>query len=279
MNENPAASDWAAARGERWRAQLSGMEPTLMPIDEPLIAALKLDVPCRIAEVGCGGGGTTIEILKRAPAGSTVHGFDISPGLIELARGRTPVGERAVAFEVADMATAAPKEPYDRLVSRLGVMFFDDPPAAFANLARWLAPRGRLAFAVWARQSENPWLTTVRDVVARIVEMPRPDPSAPGPFRYADPDTLLGLLNRAGFADLEVRPWRGTLTIGGGLPPEKAAEFALSSFSSFGEVLAKAGDEAAAEAQRALTARFFDYQKDGVVRLDACVHLFTGVRP
>ena len=45
MNENPAASDWAAARGEKWRAQLAGMEAMLTPVDEPLIRALRLDAP------------------------------------------------------------------------------------------------------------------------------------------------------------------------------------------------------------------------------------------
>ncbi len=51
-----------------------------------------------------------MEILRRAPAGSVVHGFDISPGLIDLARRRPRPDARAIAFEVADMATAAPEE-------------------------------------------------------------------------------------------------------------------------------------------------------------------------
>jgi SAM-dependent methyltransferase len=139
-------SDWSAARGDQWRTQLSGMEPMLAPIDEPLIRALELDAPCTIADIGCGGGGTALEILRRAPAGSVVHGFDLSPPLIELARGRAP-HEPAIAFDVADMATAEPGRPYDRLVSRFGVMFFGDPLAAFANLVRWLEPGGRFAFA------------------------------------------------------------------------------------------------------------------------------------
>ena len=136
MNENPVASDWSAARGEKWRAQLAGMEAMLTPVNEPLIRALHLDASCRIADIGCGGGGTTLEILRRAPAGGVVHGFDISPALIEFARARKPSDERGIAFEIADMATpTAPEKPYDRLVSRFGIMFFDDPPAAFANLA------------------------------------------------------------------------------------------------------------------------------------------------
>ncbi len=163
MNENPGATDWRAARGEKWRAQCAGMEAMLTPLDEPLIRALNLDAPCRIADVGCGGGGTTLEILRRAPAGSVVHGFDLSPALIELARSRKRSDEPAIAFEIADMATAAaPADAYDRLVSRFGIMFFDDPPTAFANLVRWLAPGGRFAFAVWGPPAENPWITSTR---------------------------------------------------------------------------------------------------------------------
>lgn len=279
MNQNLAASDWLAARGEKWRTQLPGMESMLMPIDEPLIRALQLEAPSRIAEIGCGGGGTAMEILRRAPAGSVVHGFDISSSLIELARARPRPGEPAIGFEVADMATATSERPYDRLVSRFGVMFFDDPHAAFANLARWLEPGGRFAFAVWGRPSDNPWMTSVREVVARVIEMPQMDPDAPGPFRYADSDKLLALLDRAGFTKLHVRDWRGSLPIGGELPPAEAANFALSSFSSFGELLARAGDNALDEARRSLTTCFSHFQKnDGAVRMDACVRIVTGAR-
>jgi SAM-dependent methyltransferase len=279
MNENPEASDWVAARGEKWRAQLSGMEAMLAPLDPVLIEALRLDAPCRIAEIGCGGGGTAREILRRAPAGSVVHGFDISPPLIELARKHTISGPPALAFEIADMAAAPPPaELYDRLASRFGVMFFDDPPAAFANLFRWLAPGGRCAFAVWSRMAENPWMATVRDVVAATIDLPPADPLRPGPFRYADAAKLLHLLQGAGFADLEVRDWRGLLPIGGELPPAGAAQFALSAFASFAELLAQAGREAFNTAHRALTERFSQHQQDGVVRMDACVHILTGRR-
>ncbi len=73
MKENPTASDWVATRGEKWRAQAAGMEATIQSVDEPLIRALHLDVACRIADIGCGGGRTTLEILRHAPMGSLVH--------------------------------------------------------------------------------------------------------------------------------------------------------------------------------------------------------------
>ena len=282
MNQNPTATDWTGARGEKWRAQSAGMEATLTPIDEPLIRALNLDAPCSIADIGCGGGRTTLEILRRAPAGSVVHGFDISPFLVDLARSRKPSDEPAIAFEIADMATATPPQGpppqglYDRLVSRLGIMFFDDPPAAFANLARWLAPGGRFAFAVWGPPAENPWMTSVRQVVAEIIDLPPFDPQAPGPFRYGEAGTLLTLLDRAGFGDLDVSDWREALPIGGGLPAAEAADFALASISSFGELLAEAGNDALSDAHQLLTARFFRHQQDGAVQMDACVHIVTG---
>jgi len=253
------------------------MEATLAPIDEPLISALHLDRPCTIADVGCGGGGTSLEIRRRAPAGSVVHGYDISPALIEVARSRIQSADDTISFEIANVATApAPSRPYDRLVSRFAIMFYDDPPAAFANLANWLAPGGRFAFAVWDRPGNNLWFSTVRDVVADIIDMPPLDPDAPGPFRYGVADTLLGLLDRAGFGDLEVRDWRGELAVGGGLPAAEAAPFSLASFSSFAELLAKAGEEAVDRARQALTTRFSKFERNGIVRLDASVHFFTG---
>jgi SAM-dependent methyltransferase len=276
MNPNPTASDWAAERGEKWRANLSGMESMLAAVDEPLIRALQLDAPTRIADVACGGGGTTIEIRRRAPPGSVVHGFDVSPSLIEVARGRIGADDRAIAFHVADIATTTPARPYDRLVSRFGVMFFAEPQAAFSNLARWLAPGGRFAFAVWGPPSENVWLTSVRDVVARVVDVPPIASDAPGAFRYAEIDTLLDLLARAGFRGIDVTDWRGSLPIAGGRPPAEAAQFALASFGPFGELLAKAGQAALDEAQRLLTARFSQDFDQGSVRMDACVRIVTG---
>jgi SAM-dependent methyltransferase len=279
MNENNTAADWAAARGEKWRTHFAGMEAMLAPVNEPLIRALHLDAISRIADIGCGGGGTTIEILHRAPVGSVVHGFDISPALIELARAHLGPDERAAAFEIADIATAAgPGVPYDRLVSRFGVMFFDNPPAAFANLVQWLAPGGRVAFAVWDRPSENPWMTSVREAAAEIIELPPLDPEAPGPFRYGEAGKLRALLDRAGLGELDVGTWRGALPIGGGLRATEAADFALASFSSFGEMLAAAGGEALNRARQSLAERFSRNQRDGVVRMDTSVHIFTGVR-
>lgn len=278
MNETPSSRDWAAARGEKWRDQVHEFEAMLAPVDEPLIEALQLDQPLRIAEIGSGGGGTTLKIFSAAPAGSVVHGYDISPALVEFARRRSPQSD-AVAFEVADMSNApSPARPYDRLVSRFGIMFFDDQLAGFANLVHWLKPGGRFAFAVWGRPEENPWMTTIGQTVAEVIALPAPDPDAPGPFRYGDPGKLLALLDRAGFGNIHVQQWRHPLAMGGGMPAAEAAAFGLAAFGSFAELLAEAGAGALERATQSLTDVFSAHQAEGVVRMDACVNIVTGTR-
>lgn len=120
-------------------------------------------------------------------------------------------------------------------------------------------------------------MTTVRDVVAELVAVPLPDPEAPGPFRYGQADKLLALLRQAGFGEVEVSEWRGELAIGGGLAAAEAADFALAAFS-IAEHVAKADDVVRGNARRALTERFSHHLRNGVVRMDACVHLVTGTR-
>lgn len=269
--------DWAAARSDKWRRQLAGLEAMLSPIDEPLIEALALTEPVRIADVGCGGGATTLEVARRAPAGSIAHGLDLSPALIEVARRRSGTHQTSVAFHVADMGTLTPPEPpYDRLISRLGVMFFNDPPAAFANLRRWLVPGGRFAFAVWGPVEDNVWMTATRAAVADAIELAPLETTAPGPFRYGDVAPLVTLLEESGFDEVTVTDWRQSLPIGERLCAADAAQFALASFSSFAELLASAGGQAAQKVHRALTEWFATYERKGTVLAPARVHIVSG---
>jgi SAM-dependent methyltransferase len=259
------------------------MEAMLAPIDAPLLAALQfdtlhLDVPLRMVDVACGGGGTTLELARVAPAGSHAVGVDISPGLIETARGRVSRETGSLSFVMADVAKAPPPGgPFDRLVSRFGVMFFAEPVAAFENLATWLVPGGRFAFAVWGPIAENPLVSTLRAAVSEHLELPPPMPDAPGPFRYGQVDVLLGLLERAGFGGLEVSTWRGALAVGGGLAAPEATEFALAALS-IAEVVKQADEATQRRIRETLTMRFSQHLNGGVVQLGASVHIVTGTR-
>ncbi|MBX9730796.1 MAG: class I SAM-dependent methyltransferase, partial [Sphingomonas sp.] len=174
--ENPSMNDWAGARGEKWLAQLGQMEAMLAPADQPLIARLELTGARRIADLACGGGGTTLAVAKAADPDAAIFGYDISPALVGYAQhraagqgagqpGTTPV------FAVADSATLQIEDRFDRIISRFGTMFFPDPASAFANIAQLLAPGGRFALAVWGPLADNYWMGIIRETVGELVDL------------------------------------------------------------------------------------------------------------
>lgn len=288
MSQTLAPTDWAGARGKKWCDDLAFMEPMLAFIDAPLIEALHLDGlhhdgPLRIADIGCGGGRTSLEILQRAPAGSSIHGFDISPDLIEVARRglreKASGQEDDIVFHLSDVETAPPpSKPYDRLVSRFGIMFFENPSRAFTNLATWLAPGGCFAFAVWGPRGSNPWITGFSDAAAGLIDMPPPDPQAPGPLRYGGGKKLLTLLDEAGLHDLNISDWRGVLSLGGGLPVEETVDFTLNSILAQ-ELLANVPETTREKVRQRLEAHYAPYMRDGGVWMEGHIHIVTGMRP
>ncbi|MEP9357888.1 class I SAM-dependent methyltransferase [Sphingomonas sp. KR3-1] len=265
-----SGSDWANRRGALWRDKLDGMEALLAPIDAPFVEALALDAPCRIGEIACGGGGTTRAIAAAAPAGSEITGFDISADLVAAATARA--GDVA-RFVVADVSSYRPERPFDRLASRFGVMFFEDPAAAFANLRHWLVPGGRLAFAVWGPAAEVGFMAQIRATVASVMEVAPADPDAPGPCRYADPARLIALLGAAGFADAASRTVHCALPVPGETPAAAAA-FLLAS-SSMAAPLADAPAELRDKAFARLTEVCASHVEDGRVLMPARVEIVT----
>ncbi|MEM1180990.1 MAG: class I SAM-dependent methyltransferase, partial [Acidobacteriota bacterium] len=233
----------------------------------------------RVADLACGGGGTTRALCRHLPPGSSVDGFDLSPTLLAAARAASvdlPTDHISPSFHRLDLATASPPVgPYDRLTSRFGLMFFDDPPAAFRNLRRWLAPGGRFAVAVWSLPAENPWANCLREAASRFIDFPERELSDPGPFRYAKVEGFRDLLEAAGFTEVSVSTWRSTIPYGGGLPAPEASRFALRAFS-LGQALVDAGPHAAEEVERNLTATLREHERGGRVELGASVHIVTG---
>lgn len=269
-------SDWANERGDRWRDHLDDLEAELEPLNAPLIEALDLSEPLEIADLGCGGGGASRGIFDAAVEGSTVTGFDISPALIEAATARNHDAGPGLHFQVADLQKAdAPGSGFDRLMSRFGVMFFPDPEAAFRNLARWLKPDGKFAFAVWGPPQENLWLYQLKRVVADYVDVPAAEPNAPGPFRYADPTPFTALLDEVGFSDITVTNWRSSIPVGGELRAKDAARFAVSAFS-IGSLLHQLDTLTKEAAIEKLSSFFAEYEVDGVVRMPAAAHIIAG---
>ena len=149
LSTGMTTADWAGARAQAWASMADRLEAQIEPVSDLLFAAAQPVAGERVLDVGCGRGSTTqLAAGAVGPAGEVV-GLDVAANLIEEAERLAP-DDAAIRWMVADAQRAElPPEHFDLVLSRFGVMFFDDPTAAFANLAGATAPGGRLCVAVW----------------------------------------------------------------------------------------------------------------------------------
>lgn len=171
----------------------------------------------RVLDTGCGCGTTTLELARRVGPDGWVMGLDISAPMLALAKDSAKEAAiENVRFECADAQTYVfADETLDLVFSRFGVMFFDDPRAAFANLLGALRRGGRLAFVCWRRLADNQWASVLGDAVSQHVDVEPPKPGMPGPFAFADGDWLKSLVESAGFDRVAVEAFDEATTVGG----------------------------------------------------------------
>lgn len=210
MSEAPNAQQvtyWNETAGPTWAGLQANLDRQLAPLGRAAMAALKPKTGERILDIGCGAGETSLQLAEAVGPGGAVTGADISRPMLEVARARS-AGIAGLTFVEADAQTY-PFEAgaFDAMFSRFGVMFFADPPAAFANIRKALKPGGRLAFVCWRRPDENPIMTLpMMAALAHVPPPAPPEPGAPGPFAFADPDRVRDVLGGGGFTDIAVRP-------------------------------------------------------------------------
>ncbi len=229
-----------------------------------------------VLDVGCGSGATT---LAAAATAERAVGVDLSQPLVELARRRARDAAIANAeFVVADAQThdfAAGM--FDVLISRFGLMFFDDPVQAFTNVRRSLEHDARAAFVCWQGLHANEWLMVVADAVSRHAELPEFGGQARGPgmFALSDPDEVTTLLSASGFKDVECDSYATSIVVGGGGGLDDAVDFLFGAGLPRG-LLALVNPSEREDVLRTVRAELAGHYEDGVgVRLGAAVWMVT----
>jgi SAM-dependent methyltransferase len=220
---------WNEVAGPRWVRFQERLDRELAQLGRLAMERAGLAAGEAVLDVGCGCGGTALELGERVGPGGRVLGVDLSAPMLARARARASAASAAnVAFLQGDAQTARFEAgAHDLVFSRFGVMFFGEPAAAFANLRRALRPGGRVSFVCWQRLPDNPWMLVPLGALARHLPLPPPPPpGAPGPFAFADAERVRGILAAAGFADVACDDVREPLSLGGG-DLDDAVEFAL----------------------------------------------------
>lgn len=274
---NEAMRDyWNADAGRTWAALQARLDLSLSPVTAALLSLAAPKDGESVLDIGCGSGETTLAL---AAATGEAHGVDISRPLLEVARARGDALESPAIFSEADAATLPGDGSHDLIISRFGVMFFDDPTAAFANIRGHAAAGARLHFACWRTPKENGWTLAPMQALAPLMPPASPqDPHTPGPFALADPDRLAAILADAGWQDIDLQRFDFDMLLGEANEAETALEAAVDFSLQVGpaaKLLREGGEAMRGAAAAALMDAYAPHVADGRVALPGSVWLVS----
>lgn len=268
--------EWDGRTGECWAAEWRRTDRSFGGLTERLLQRSREFTFDSVLDIGCGAGELSLALARGRPR-TEVVGVDISPQLVAAARERA-ANLANVSFELGNAAEWSPKGDFrpEQLVSRHGVMFFDDPTAAFAHLAGIAAPDAGLLFSCFRGPAENEIFTGI----GKLLPPPEtpPDPNAPGPMAFADPERVRTILSDAGWTSIAFEPFDFAMVAGVG---EDAVGDAMDYFQVIGPAAAALADmqpeerdEVLAEVRAYLETKEFD----GIVALGAAAWIVTARR-
>jgi len=194
----------SAAAG--WARRADWFSRTTLPISHWMVDAVRLQPGHRVLELAAGAGETGLLAAELILPGGRLISSDQSAAMLELGRSQAArLGISNVEFKVLDAEWIdLPLASVDAVLCRFGYMLMADPAAALRETRRVLVPGGRLALTVWDKAECNPWsLISKTALEAHGLREPGP-PGTPGPFVLGDADRVGGLLEDAGFTEIEL---------------------------------------------------------------------------
>jgi SAM-dependent methyltransferase len=266
MQNDEQTKLWNGPAGKSWIEAQALLDGLFEPFEQMLAEALASDSAERVLDVGCGTGSTTLAAARRLGARGGAVGIDLSEPMIEVARSRAARVNSIATFICAD-AQSHVFEPgvFDAIISRFGVMFFDDPVRAFANLRRAAQPSARLDCIVWRSAAENPFMTTAERAAApMLANLPPRQPGAPGQFAFADPQRVHTILAQSGWDGVDL----GAIDIPCVFPALELDRYSTR-MGPVGLVLQQTEEPVRSKAAAAVRAAFAPYVHGDEVRFDA----------
>lgn len=274
MSNDDQAEFWSGKAGQTWVAHQHAMDAALAPVLKALFEAADLQHGDHVLDIGTGAGASALGAAQRVGRQGRVLAADISPTLLAFAKTRLADFPQAEALE-ADVATAPLPGPFDAMISRFGVMFFDDTPAAFRNIASALKPGARLTMAAWADAQQNPYFMAPAAAARSVFgELPKTDRRKRGPFSFEDPDRVRSDLADAGLQDIAIDTQTVRLTPEGSLSDLADLCMVIGPAASAIDKL-NATDAQKRALHSALTQQMAVFETDKGIEIPALIHIIT----
>lgn len=274
--ENLAGEEWRGRVGGSWAAEWVRTDRSFSGLTGKLVEAIDAAVPHAngaarpaILDIGCGAGETALQLARSRPD-VDVTGLDLSDELVAVAHGRA-AGQANLSFVAGDAGHWRARARFDAALSRHGVMFFDDPVAAFTHLRSLMAPGAPLAFTCFAARTANPWASEIADLVGAP---PPVDPCAPGPFAFADAGHVGDILRSSGWKDATVERVDYRYIAGGGADPVADAFDFFMRIGPAARLIATLAPSLRQALRPRLTAWLDAHVADGEVGFPACAWLW-----
>jgi SAM-dependent methyltransferase len=196
---------WSDIKGDLWVTLQPRIDTMLATFGDKALDTLNPQSGERILEIGCGTGTTTLALGGRVGTSGEILAADLSRPMLNKAIERANVSaEHPITFVEADAQVHSfPTATFDAVYSRFGVMFFDDPIAAFRNIGKAVRPGGRMAYVCWADRKANPWIRIPAGAAKTCLDLPAPPPDdAPGQFSMENEGRVQQILHDAGWSDI-----------------------------------------------------------------------------
>jgi SAM-dependent methyltransferase len=267
---------WNGLAGRAWVEAQELLDRMFKPFEDLLVGAVSAGSGGRVLDVGCGTGSTTLAVARLLGAEGRCIGIDISDPMIAAARARAERQSTPASFIRANAQIHA-FEPasFDMIISRFGVMFFDDSVRAFANLRRAARDDAELRFVAWRSAAENPFMTTAERAAAPLLpNLPTRRPDAPGQFAFADRRRVYPILDESGWTEIDIRPIDVACTL-----PEKVLVRYLTLLGPVGLILQEADDRTRTQVIETVRAAFDPYVHGAEVRFTAACWMVSARAP
>jgi ubiquinone/menaquinone biosynthesis C-methylase UbiE len=196
---------WNEGIGKKWVEEDDSMNERLSILTKELFLRSNINRDDKILDIGCGGGQTAFEASEMVGENGYVIGADISKILLDLAKSKY-ANSKNLEFKYCDVQNYEFREnSFNKVISRFGVMFFENPIEAFKNIYNSIQEGGSLNFVCWTNVMENEFFTDPTNIIIKHINKEFPEITrAPGPLAFSEADYVKEILMSSKFKNVKV---------------------------------------------------------------------------